>query len=556
MTSTVPAQASPGPKTTGPKTTPERQRKGADSSVDYEDDYEAETADEESSDGDDDDDDDEEEEDAEEEEEDEAEEEEEDDDDDDDDGDEEDEALEDPIVLKVQRRDDPSVRVVKLANDIKLSVFLCEVAAAAGIPSNTPVDAWYVAEGSTAEHAIVNKKRLGMASKAFFDGASDYLRVIVAPKAPKTALAAIGKAPQPQASGSITSPSSIAAAAHAGEFSRFNSSVVQSDSIRGFFEMEEHTTMTWTEMKVLGSGAFGKVVEALTSTGKLIAVKHLVIPADAPMCCASSSEDADELIEEIKLLKQLHHPHIVEYYGCQTAVNEEDGTRVIDIFLEHCHGGSINTLRRKFDRKECRLSVALARTYTRQVVEGLTYLHAKGVVHRDIKGDNVLISGSGDAKLADFGCSKKVGTSVLLKNDESGSPSGGGVSGANMKTLVGTPLFMAPEVMKEEAGGYTAAADIWSIGCLVIELFGRQPWVLQGTSLFAIMYAVATSKTPPTGLPDEFMDAHLRAFLLACFDREPERRPTAAQLLGMAWLTCPESELEEPRWGSERPGTR
>ena len=309
-------------------------------------------------------------------------------------------------------------------------------------------------------------------------------------------------------------------------------------------DLADPDELKWTELRILGQGAFGKVAECITHNGKLIAIKHLALPNTSPAYGAAKDE-IEELVGEIQLLKALRHRHIVEYYGCRSK-SEVDGTRAVDIFMEHCHGGSLNTLRRRFDRKSGRLSVVLVRCYIRQVLRGLCYLHRKGVVHRDIKGDNVLISGTGDAKLADFGCSKKLGTSVQ------GFASDAGPTGVGCNTLVGTPLFMAPEVMKEEKRGYNNSADIWSVGCLTIELFGQKPWRVHGTTLFAVMYAIASAKGLPTGMPDQ-CDGNFRLFLESCFQREPRRRPTAHQLLQTPWMTCPDHALVEPVWNADDP---
>ena len=262
-------------------------------------------------------------------------------------------------------------------------------------------------------------------------------------------------------------------------------------------------------------------------------------------------------------MKNLRHPHIVSYYGSQTTPLD-DGGRVVDVFMEACHGGSVTSLRRK--AYGGRFPVTRVRDYTRQVLEGLEYLHRKRVVHRDIKGDNVLISFHGFAKLADFGCSKKLGgasfeaTSVIIERESSVSSSGTGMTtndsvktqAANdqgmAKTLVGTPLYIAPEVLTESAEGYFESADIWSIGCLVLDLFGKKPWKMANASVYSIMFAIAQSKSLPTGMPDNFIDEQLLDFLTQCFQRDPKARPTATQLLEHNWLNCADNELQEPIW--------
>lgn len=236
----------------------------------------------------------------------------------------------------------------------------------------------------------------------------------------------------------------------------------------------------------------------------------------------------------------------------------------MEIFLELCHGGSLSTLRRKFEKAGEYFSISLVRSYTRQVLEGLAYLHDRNVVHRDIKSDNVLISATGEAKLADFGCSKRVGTTTVQGAPPGNNPSGvppppplpgssapapstsrdtAAAKAAMYQTMVGSPFFMAPEVMKEE-GGYTKAADIWSVGCLVLELLGREPWEATGTNIFQLMFRISKAEGMPTGVPRN-CPAALHDFFTRCFQRNAAKRATAAELLQHEWILCPDSSLEE-----------
>lgn len=326
--------------------------------------------------------------------------------------------------------------------------------------------------------------------------------------------------------------------------------------------------VTWHELRSLGAGAYGKVVEGNTEPGgHIVAIKHMSFPATQGDAKKNASE-ATAMVEEIRLMKNLRHRHIVSYYGSQAKVLD-DGSRVVDVFMEACHGGSLTTMRKKYGG---RFKVTRVRDYMRQIIDGLAYLHLKQVVHRDIKADNVLISSQGVCKLADFGCSKKLGnasfdSTLNLVMQEDGTmhdaahpqtvaskkplEAGGGNCA---KTLVGTPLFIAPEVLTESAEGYLQSADIWSIGCLVIELFGKKPWKLQNTSVFTVMFAIAQAKTLPTGMPDGKCDPKLYDFLSSCFNRDPAARPSARQLLEHPWMTCPDSELEEPVWTEDLEG--
>ncbi|ESL08077.1 hypothetical protein TRSC58_04228 [Trypanosoma rangeli SC58] len=295
----------------------------------------------------------------------------------------------------------------------------------------------------------------------------------------------------------------------------------------GFREDEE---VQWSKMGLLGKGSFGAVYEGITSEGKIMAVKVVEVPLN------NDAGEVEGIQREINLMRSLKHKNIVAYYGCQTR-NLSNGSRQLEIFLEHCHGGSLTHLRRKFERAKERFSISLVRTYTKQILEGLAYLHGMNVVHRDLKGDNVLISALGDAKLADFGCSKRLGTATMQQESA-------GEKGAGYQTMVGTPLFMAPEVLSG-VGSYSKPADVWSVGCLVLEMLGRQPWVVKNNlNAFQIMYHISKSTAMPTGVPKNCPES-LYFFFTRCFDRDPHKRATAEELLEHEWITCADNRLRE-----------
>ena len=331
----------------------------------------------------------------------------------------------------------------------------------------------------------------------------------------------------------------------------------------------------WAQIGMLGKGSFGSVYEGVLADGRLVAVKVLPVPDDG-------SSDALALSREIHLLSTLKHKNIVAYYGSQTRSDDEDGAgcqlKTLEIFLEHCHGGSMTTMRNKFVRSNASraglrslaapasnrcgrslspspaaaggggsggsasaasallgLPIAVCRSYIRQILEGLCYLHSQRVMHRDIKADNVLLSATGECKLADFGCSKRIGTTSLAAV---------GSDGGMLSTLVGTPLFMAPEVLLETGPSYSYPADIWSVGCLLIELLGRRPWTFGGGNVFQVMFQISQSKDMPNGMP-RLCPPDLRDFFIRCFQRDPAKRASARELLALRWIICPDSDLEE-----------
>ncbi|KAJ4955583.1 hypothetical protein NE237_012366 [Protea cynaroides] len=264
----------------------------------------------------------------------------------------------------------------------------------------------------------------------------------------------------------------------------------------------------WRKGELIGCGAYGRVYMGMNlDSGELLAVKQVLIPANN-----ASKEKAQtqirELEEEVKLLKNLSHPNIVRYLG--TA--REEGT--LNILLEFVPGGSISSLLGKFGS----FPEPVIRMYTKQLLLGLEYLHKNGIMHRDIKGANILVDNKGCIKLADFGASKQV---VELAT----------ISGA--KSMKGTPYWMAPEVILQT--GHSFSADIWSVGCTVIEMAtGKPPWSQQYQEVAALFHIGTTKSHPP--IP-EHLSLEAKDFLLKCLQKEPNLRPTASELLQHSFVT-------------------
>ena len=196
--------------------------------------------------------------------------------------------------------------------------------------------------------------------------------------------------------------------------------------------------------RMLGKGN-STVLQAYDSNNdQLIAVKLIKVsgmPADA----------FDEIEREARLLATLSHEKIVTYYGSK----REDG--YLKIYMEYVDGGSLLTLLRSTQP----FAEPIAARFTRQILEGLEYLHSHNIIHRDIKCANVLVDRHGAIKLADFGCAKEA-LSVL-------------------QSYYGTSGWVAPEVRKKR--GYNFFADIWSLGCTVYEmLVGYSPFAKPGTT--------------------------------------------------------------------------
>ena len=267
--------------------------------------------------------------------------------------------------------------------------------------------------------------------------------------------------------------------------------------------------MSWQRGQLLGSGSFGKVYFGLnTRTGELLAIKQIEYGGMGPSDSAVNTAHA--LQREVCCLQALSHPNIVRYMG----VERDDVRGTVSIFLEYCAGGSIASLLEKFGA----FQEALARTYIRMVLEGLAYLHARQIMHRDIKGANVLVDAEGVCKLADFGASK------ILQHDL--------MSNDGNRSLRGTPYWMAPEVIKQT--GHSFPADVWSVACVLVEMLTGQPPWSHFSSQISALFHIASSKAPPP-LPQGISPSAVD-FLLLAFRRNPRERPGASYLLTHAFV--------------------
>ncbi|CAL5388599.1 unnamed protein product [Camellia sinensis] len=271
---------------------------------------------------------------------------------------------------------------------------------------------------------------------------------------------------------------------------------------------DDAPTIRWRKGELIGCGAFGRVYMGLNiDSGALLAIKQVSIAGNS---AAKEKTQAHirELEEEVNLLENLSHPNIVRYLG----TTREDAS--LNILLEIVPGGSISSLLGKFGS----FPESVIRMYTKQLLLGVEYLHRNGIMHRDIKGANILVDNKGCIKLADFGASKKV---VELAT----------MTGA--KSMKGTPYWMAPEVILQT--GYSFSADIWSVGCTVIEMAtGKPPWSQQYQEVAALLHIGTTKSHPP--IP-EHLSAEATDFLLKCLQKEPNLRPAASDLLQHPFVT-------------------
>ncbi|XP_074273788.1 MAP3K epsilon protein kinase 1-like isoform X3 [Silene latifolia] len=249
----------------------------------------------------------------------------------------------------------------------------------------------------------------------------------------------------------------------------------------------------------IGKGAYGRVYKGLDlENGDFVAIKQVSLENIA-------QEDLNIIMQEIDLLKNLNHKNIVKYLGSLKTRSH------LHIILEYVENGSLANIIKP--NKFGPFPEQLVAHYIAQVLEGLVYLHEQGVIHRDIKGANILTTKEGLVKLADFGVATK-----LTEAD------------VNTHSVVGTPYWMAPEVI--EMSGVCAASDIWSVGCTVIELLTCVPPYYDLQPMPAL-FRIVQDENPP--IPDG-LSADMSDFLRLCFKKDARQRPDAKMLLSHPWI--------------------
>lgn len=268
-------------------------------------------------------------------------------------------------------------------------------------------------------------------------------------------------------------------------------------------------TFKWMKGQLIGKGTFGRVYLGMNiTTGELIAVKQVEVNAKA---AGSDKDKIKELVksldQEIDTMQHLDHPNIVQYLGCERKEYS------ISIFLEYISGGSVGSCIRKHGKFE----ESVVSSLTRQTLLGLSYLHREGILHRDLKADNILLDLDGTCKISDFGISKK--TDNIYGNDVTNS-------------MQGSVFWMAPEVIRSQGQGYSAKVDIWSLGCVVLEMFaGKRPWSKE-EAIGAIYKLGSLNQAPP--IPEDVsrvIGVEGLSFMYDCFTIDPMERPTAETLL-------------------------
>jgi len=267
----------------------------------------------------------------------------------------------------------------------------------------------------------------------------------------------------------------------------------------------------WEKGGLIGKGSFGSVYKGSNEKGSFFAVKEVSL---------TNKKSLGPLRNEISILKRLDHENIIQYYG--TDKDEE----MLYMFLELVSHGTLEQAYKNCPFKESQVS-----HYTRQILQGLKYLHGCNVIHRDLKCANILVTEFGNIKLADFGLSKFMEDGQSLKSGSSSS------------------LWMAPEVANPKSGGYDFRADTWSLGCAVVEMStGKSP---QYNVRDALALERAIRKGTGPIIPDSLSQTS-KDFIKKCLQPDPNMRPTAAELSAHPFVnesSCTQPALSELLYG-------
>ncbi|WFD29037.1 non-specific serine/threonine protein kinase [Malassezia sp. CBS 17886] len=260
-------------------------------------------------------------------------------------------------------------------------------------------------------------------------------------------------------------------------------------------------TKMFNDLVKIGQGASGGVFTARSiGSEQLVAIKQMVL---------EQQPKKDLIVNEIEVMKQSRHPNVVNFLNAFLNQGE------LWVVMEYMEGGPLTDV-----VLNSILSEAQIAAIAKECATGLRHLHRQGVIHRDIKSDNVLLSMRGEIKLTDFGFCAQITPAQ-----------------AKRVTMVGTPYWMAPEVVTRKE--YGSRVDIWSLGILCIEMVDGEPPYLNENPLRAL-YLIATNGTPKLQQPEKLSDP-FRDFLDVCLDVDADRRPDAGTLLEHAFLQGPAS---------------
>lgn len=249
----------------------------------------------------------------------------------------------------------------------------------------------------------------------------------------------------------------------------------------------------FTDLREIGHGSFGAVYYArrINCAREVVAIKKMSISGK------QSDEKFHDIVKEVKFLSALNHKNCIEYKGC--FFNEGTAWLV----MEYCLGSASDIVEvHKKPLKEDEIAAVCHDSLC-----GLSYLHSKNLIHRDVKAGNILLTDNGTVKLADFGAASMI-------------------SPAN--SFVGTPYWMAPEViLAMDEGQYDGKVDVWSLGITCIELAERKPPYFNMNAMSAL-YHIAQNDPPSLSTANEWSN-DFRHFVDSCLKKNSYERPTSSQ---------------------------
>ncbi|CAE1313377.1 SLK [Acanthosepion pharaonis] len=269
-------------------------------------------------------------------------------------------------------------------------------------------------------------------------------------------------------------------------------------NIHSCIKRDVDPNVSWDIIGELGDGAFGKVYKAQNKeSGEYAALKQVEIKTE---------EDLEDFTVEIEILYDCQHKNVV---GLHEAYFYGD---MLWMFIEFCGGGALDTIMLDLEKP---LTEEQIRYVCHEMCQALDFLHNSKIIHRDLKAGNVLLTMDGQVKLADFGVSAK-NTKTNQRRD----------------SFIGTPYWMAPEVILCEAikdSPYNYKADIWSLGITLIEFAQIEP---PNNDMHPMRVLIKIQKSDPPTLDHPSRWSNLFSnFISRCLVKDPELRPTAAELL-------------------------
>lgn len=273
--------------------------------------------------------------------------------------------------------------------------------------------------------------------------------------------------------------------------------------------------MEWDRGEEIGCGSFATISLAVPRKASSAEIPSLMAVKSSEVCNSASIKNEKEVLGQLE-----NCPQVIRCFGENYSV--EKGEELYNLMLEYASGGSLVD---QLKKNGGRLPESDVRKYTKTVLKGLSFVHARGFVHCDIKLQNILVFQDGAAKIADFGLAKKTGEEKT-----------------NME-LRGTPLYMAPESVNDNE--YEPASDIWSLGCAVAEMVtGKPAWNCKpGSHICSLLIRIGVGDELPE-IPEDLSEEG-KDFLRKCFVKDPRKRWTSEMLLNHPFVADDTVLLEE-----------